>query len=105
MRYENYDQPFQKLNGKYLVAELFPAAWLNACGHKVLGIEILSMEETASQPRFAFIFADKCSFQMDFQAFADGAPTSEPIGIRGFLFSLRKLEEMARRAEELVEMT
>lgn len=85
--FKTYRVPLQRADLKWLVSDLYAAAFLNALGHEVLGTE-----DTVTGARSAFVFADHRDFESDYEKFTRG----EQIGIRRFLDSVYALKALLK---------
>jgi hypothetical protein len=91
MAYKIYKKPFQRADGKWLLSDLYAAAFLNAVGHEVVDFEEVNADGRG--PRPVFVFSDSDSFQSDYERFTVG----EEIGIRKFLDAVYDLKGLAKR--------
>jgi hypothetical protein len=85
--YKLYRQPLQRGDGRWLVSDLYAAAYLVACGN-----EVVEIEPTAQSGRFAFVIEPGLRFQDDYEAFASNAP----IRVRDFIDAAYLLKGMLR---------
>lgn len=89
--YKLYRQPLERADGRWLVSDLYTAAFLVASGN-----EVVEIEPTSQTGRHAFVIEPGPRFPDDYEAFASNAP----IRIRDFIDAAYRLKGMLRAAGE-----